>query len=110
MGDQLVQNVWVNPLNKSLSKATISTKCFFSQDKTQDVEDFCRRCINWLKDHILPHQIVAISLFEEEHDPDTLEFFFSVSHTAGEELKPLKESNPSAYDMNEYKLEFFKQG
>ena len=108
MGDLLTQNVWVNPLNKTLSEATSSIKCFYDESKAGNIEDFIRRSVDWLKNHILPHQIESISLFEEEHDPTTVEFFFSVTHTAGENLEPLAETNPTAYDLNDYKLEFIK--
>lgn len=42
----------------------------------------------------MPHQLVSVSLFEDEHDEETRESWLLIAHTAGEEPQPISELMP----------------
>lgn len=54
--------------------------------------------------------MTGISLFEAEHDPETKDLFFVAMHSAGEDPKPLAESDQQLADKNKYDLDFVFRG
>eukprot|EP00352_Strombidinopsis_acuminata_P008927 CAMPEP_0176372360 /NCGR_PEP_ID=MMETSP0126-20121128/25334_1 /TAXON_ID=141414 ORGANISM="Strombidinopsis acuminatum, Strain SPMC142" /NCGR_SAMPLE_ID=MMETSP0126 /ASSEMBLY_ACC=CAM_ASM_000229 /LENGTH=218 /DNA_ID=CAMNT_0017732167 /DNA_START=216 /DNA_END=872 /DNA_ORIENTATION=- len=103
-----LQTVWYEKLSNSNEKKTHDVKGFFNE--SGDYRSLCTKAVKWLEEHILPHQLTSISLFEQEHDPATKDFFFTVMHTAGEEPKPLAEIHPDCVEGNKYTVSFAATG
>lgn len=105
-----LQTLWFEKLSSSNSTKTHDIKGFFDQDSNGDYKTLCTKAAKWLEEHILPHQLTSISLFENEHDPNTKDFYFTVVHTAGAEPKPLRESHPDCVEGNKYDVTFAAAG
>ena len=105
---QQLQTTWMVPLGRTLGKHTDDIRVLYD-DKDSSVEDFVRGGVEWLQKHVMPHQLTGISLFEEEHDPNTREYLFAIMHKAGDEPKPISEViSQEAANGNKYSYEIFK--
>jgi len=59
-----------------------------------DYKDLALKAKQWMDQHIMPHQLISVSLFEDEHDASTRESWLAIAHTAGDEPKPFSEIMP----------------
>lgn len=88
------QTLWSLPVPSSNLKNNprVDVKVLFKPDG--DYKDLVLKGKLWMDKHIMPHQLISVSLFEDEHDAATRETYLVIAHTAGDEPKPLSEIMP----------------
>ena len=59
------------------------------ENDNADWKDILHDAVQWMNEHIAPHNLVNISVFEEAHPNDNGKQFLVVNHKAGKDPKPL---------------------